>query len=180
MASTQVSGLFSTRRSRALALTRSGSDPEPLALLLLPARLEQFELAEHARRLLEVPRVLALEPGRFRTPEWLRDYAPVRQVKRLRLPGVPRLAVLYHPLQYPLARALLARHEPCELWYLRLDSGAELPDLDELAESRASEVHRVQDPELLSQAEEALRLRLHELGIISGRPFVPGARIGRR
>ncbi len=180
MASTQVSGLFSTRRSRALALSKSGSVPEPLALLLLPAKLEQFEFVDHARRLLEIPRVVALEPGRFRAPGWLRDHAPVRQVKRLRLPGAARIVVLYHPLQYPLARALLARYEQCELWYLRLASGDEIPELDALAEARAFRLHRIHEPEALSEAEGALRLRLHELGIISGRPFVPGARIERR
>ncbi len=35
---------------------------EPLAVLLLPCKLEQFELAKHARGLLSIPRVLALEP----------------------------------------------------------------------------------------------------------------------
>jgi hypothetical protein len=180
VASTQVSGLFSTRRSRALSLSRSGSVPEPLAVLLLPAKLEEFELVEHARRLLEIPRVIALEPGRFRTPGWLRDHAPVRQVKRLRFPGLPRVVVLYHPRQYPLARALLARYEESELWYLRIDGAAELPEIDDLVQARSQEVHQIQEPEGLSAAEEALRLRLHELGIISQRPFVPGARIDRR
>lgn len=180
MASTQISGLFSTRRSRSLSLSSTGSLQEPLAILLLPAKLEQFELVEHARRLLEIPRVVALEPGRFRTPSWFRDHAPVRQVKRLRFPGVPRVVVLYHPRQYPLVRALLARYEQSELWYLRIDAAAELPELDDLAQTRAEDVHRIQEPEARSAAEEALRLRLHELGIISQRPFVPGGRIDRR
>jgi hypothetical protein len=175
---THASGLIGGRLLRAGAVSASASVVEPLGLLLLPVQLEGFEFVEHARRLLEIPRVIALEPGRFRTPGWLRDHAPVRQVRRLRFPGVPRLVVLYDPLQYPLARALLARYEQSELWYLRLDSAAEHPDLDELAESRAFEVHRVQDPDALAEAEEALRLRLRELGIISSRPFVPGGRIG--
>ena len=81
---------------------------EPLGLLLLPSALENFELAEHARGLLQIPRVVALEPGRVRTPSFIRDAAAVRQAKRLKLPGVPRLVVLYHPIQYPLARALCA------------------------------------------------------------------------
>ncbi len=117
---------------------------EPLAVLLLPARLEAFEFESHARALLKIPRVIALEPGRARTPKFLRDHAPVRQAKRLKLPGVPRLLVLYHPIQYPLARALLGRYgegtparprlslratplqsssadtaPPAELWYFR-------------------------------------------------------------
>jgi hypothetical protein len=180
LASTHASGLFSSRRSLALAGSEPKSTREPLALLLLPAKLEQFTCAEHARRLLDIPRVIALEPGRFRTPRWLRDAAPLRQAKRLRLPGDPRVVVLYHSLQYPLARALLARYEQSELWYLRLDDAAEHPELDQLAESRALETHRIQEPRGRSTAEDALRRRLSELGIISQRPFVPGGRIERR
>ncbi len=180
MASTSASGLFSTRRSRAASLSQAKSIREPLAILLLPAKLEHLSFADHARRLLEIPRVIALEPGRLRTPRWLRDAAPLRQVKRLRFPGDPRVVVLYHSLQYPLARALLARYEQSELWYLRIDAAAELPELDDLAQSRALEIHRVQEPEDRSAAEESLRRRLGELGIISQRLFVPGGRIGRR
>lgn len=156
---------------------------EPLALLLLPAALEHFALAEHARRLLAVPRVVALEPPRHRVPGWLRDAIPGRQVRRLRLPGEPRVIVLYDAAQYPLARGLYARYGTVELWYLRGGAepeGDELADLDRLAQERAIRTRPVDSPEALNEAEQALRQRLVELEIISHRPFMPGARIDSR
>lgn len=158
---------------------------EPLAVLLLPARLEEFELAGHARELLAIPRVIALEPGRFRTPRFLREAAAERGARRLRLPGEPRLLVLYHPYQYPLARALSARYEKAELWYVRPDlgqiggddSGDELADLDRLARERATDARVVSHTVPHDELRELLRLRLVELEVISHRPFVPGARI---
>ncbi len=155
---------------------------EPLAILLLPAKLEEFELAAQARELLAIPRVLALEPGRLRTPRLLRDSAAARGVRRLRLPGNPRVVVLYHPRQYPLARALLARYEEAELWYVRPDPerfGADprerLDEFDLLARERATEarVFTAPDDELRRQ----LDLRFREVGIISSRPFLPGTRV---
>jgi hypothetical protein len=163
---------------------------ESLGLLLLPRRLEEFELAEHARSLLAIPRVVALEPGRVRTPRALRDAVAVRQGRRLKLPGSPRLAVLYHPRQYPLARVILARWAEAELWYLRPDVGAlagergytreELLDFDELARARAARIVCAWEREALSAGTAALRERLLELGIISPRAFMPTARHGRR
>lgn len=159
---------------------------EPLALLLLPSKLDEFELAAHARILLRIPRALALEPGRLRTPRLLRQSAPVRAAKRIRLPGEPRVIVLYHPEQYPLARALSARYEQAELWYIRPDpsalvaegGSADLGDLDRLAAERAGQEHLGgQGPDELSEVEERLLMRLRELEVISSRPFVPGARV---
>jgi hypothetical protein len=158
---------------------------EPLALLLLPSKLDEFELGDHARNLLRIPRVLALEPGRLRTPRLLRQSAPVRAAKRISLPGEPRVIVLYRPEQYPLARALSARYQDAELWYIRPDPSAlvvearsaELLDLDRLAAERAGAARLgVQGPEL-SEVEERLLIRLRELEVISSRPFVPGARV---
>ena len=158
---------------------------EPLALLLLPSKLDEFELADHARSLLRIPRVLALEPGRLRTPRLLRQSAPVRAAKRIRLPGEPRVIVLYRPEQYPLARALTARYEEAELWYIRPDPSAllveggsgDLADLDRLATERAGAARLgIQGPQL-SEVEERLLMRLRELEVISSRPFVPGARV---
>jgi hypothetical protein len=158
---------------------------EPLALLLLPSKLDAFELAGHARSLLRIPRVVALEPGRVRTPRLLRQSAPVRAAKRIRLPGEPRVIVLYRPEQYPLARALSARYEEAELWYIRpgpsalfVEGGSvDLADLDRLAGERAGQARLgVQGPEL-SEVEERLLMRLRELEVISSRPFVPGARV---
>lgn len=165
---------------------RRTDHPEPLAVLLLPTALEQFELAEHARELLTIPRVVALEPSRFRTPRLLRDSAPLRQARRLRFPGRPWVLVLYHPEQYRLARALLARYEGAELWYVRRDpeelaprphaQAEELREFDELAYERAT-AERTLAPALDSAvAGSPLRLHLQALGIISQHPFVPGGR----
>ena len=157
---------------------RRERDPqEPLGILLLPCRLEDFELASHARDLLAIPRVVAVEPPARRTPRFLRDTLPMRQARRLRFPGDPRVLVLYHPMQYPLARALMARHD-AELWYIEPSPGVlgeqveELIELDRLARGRARQT--------VAPADDALRYRLRELEIISPRPFVPGARIHAR
>jgi hypothetical protein len=161
---------------------------EPLAVLLLPRRLEDFELSAHARALLAIPRVIAVEPRRPRKGWRVSDVAAIRQARRLRFPGEPRVIVLYHPSQYPLARGLCARYQQIELWYVRTLEAAstppaednELAELDQLAQQRAIEVRVICEPADLEAAEEALRLRMRELEIISHRPFVPGARVERR
>jgi hypothetical protein len=155
---------------------------EPLGILLLPCELEEFELAGHARELLAIPRVVAVEPPRRATPRLLRDTLPGRQAKRLKFPGEPRVLVLYHPVQYPLARALMARHSDAELWYVGRDTGElqaapgytdeDLAELDRLARGRARQT--------IGTGDDALRYRLRELEIISPKPFVPGARIHAR
>jgi hypothetical protein len=160
---------------------------EPLGLLLLPCVLEQFELEEHARGLLQIPRVVALEPGRVRTPSFIRDAAALRQAKRLKLPGTPRLVVLYHPIQYPLARALCARYQEVELWYVRPDpaslrdqggySRQDQLELDDLAVERAARPVAFGAAEVLAAQTASLRDRMSELGIITHRPFVPGGRV---
>jgi hypothetical protein len=171
-------------------LPRSSDLGEPLGVLLLPRKLEQFELGHHARGLLQIPRVIALEPGRMRTPNFMRDAAAMRQARRLRLPGVPRLLVLYHPLQYPLARALRARHQHLELWYVRQDRDSlrdeggnlreEVLDFDQLAAERATRTLVLGTDEVIAAQTASLRDRMEELGIISHRPFVPGGRVERR
>jgi len=154
-----------------------------LAVLLLPGRLEGFAREDHARGLLSIPRVVALEPSRVRPPGFLRDAICQRQARRLRFPGRLRLLVLYHPAQYPLARALCAHYQDLELWYippgreaLNAAGEAHAPDLaalDEMARERATQVlaaneHHVDDA--------ALRLRLRELGVINPHAFMPGRR----
>ncbi len=163
---------------------------EPLGLLLLPCLLEEFEYEAHARQLLAIPRVAAIEPSRFRTPRLLRDSVHMRQAKRLRFPGEPRLLVLYDPRQYPLARALCGRYERAELWYARSESAdREIPhgedrddvsNLDELARDRASQVEILDEESKGGPVGEALHARLIEFGIISHRAFVPDARIDVR
>jgi hypothetical protein len=160
---------------------------EPLGLLLLPGRLEEFPLRAHARRLLDIPRVVAVEASRRRTPRMLRESVPIRQARRMRLPGRPRLLVLYGAEQYRLARALLGRFADAELWYVRIGSAAaeepdaEVVELDDLARERATP-QRVApaDDAGRDEFDERLWDRLRELGIISSRPFVPGTRIGSR
>jgi hypothetical protein len=162
---------------------------EPLGVLLLPCRLEEFSLAAQARDLLAIPRVIALEAPRRRPPRFLRDSVAMRQSRRLRLPGEPRVLVLYHPAQYRLARALRGRYANSELWYMSGDAAAltdeqghtrqELLELDALARQRATETRVVAEDDAPAVVNEALRVRLHELEIISTRPFVPGARVGR-
>ncbi len=161
---------------------------EPLAVLVLPGKLEGFALEAHARDLLSIPRVVALEPSRVRTPGFLREAVSMRQGRRLRFPGVVRVVVLYNPAQYRLARALLGQHEHAELWYIPPTGGgmqdahpaevAELPELDDLARQQAVATLRPKPDGSVDDV--ALRVRLRELGIISPYAFAPGGRIQGR
>jgi hypothetical protein len=157
--------------------------PEPtedsLAVLLLPSKLESFELEAHARELLSIPRVIALEPSRLPTPRFLRNAVGLRQARRLPFPGRPRMIVLYHPAQYPLARALLSHDDELELWYIPPDvaslaGSSELNDLDDLARAHATQIVAVGEGNDVPDAD--LRERMRELDVISARAFVPVAR----
>jgi hypothetical protein len=161
---------------------------ESIAILLLPGEVESFERGAHARSLLSIPRVVALEPSRRRTPRSLREAAALRQARRLRLPGRLRLVVLYHPAQYPLARALCAEHQQAEMWYLPPDPGMldisdpqerrELTASDKLARRRATQVLTA-TPSAQWDDDDPLRLRLRQLEVISPRAFVPEVRFAR-
>ncbi len=154
-----------------------------LAALLLPGPLAGFAREDHARGLLSIPRVIALEPSRLRPPGFLRDQVCSRQARRLRFPGRLRLLVLYHPAQYPLARALCARYQDLELWYIPPERETmeaadeahtrELVALDQIARERATRVIVAGGPYV---DDESLRARLRELGVINPRAFLPGAR----
>jgi hypothetical protein len=152
---------------------------DALAIVLLPGRLETFEHQAQAKSLLAIPRVIALEPSRVRTPRFLREGTVARQAARIQLPGELRAVILYHPAQYPLARALLGRHQRSELWYVAPDldtiDGDELLTFDQLARERAAGIL------LLVQGvdDEPLRVRLQELEVISPRAFLPSARFAR-
>src|SRR6202030_1066187 len=84
---------------------------------------------------------------------------------------------------YRLARALCARYQDLEMWYVppgreAMEAGdaahrRELAALDEMVRERATRVveaseHHVND--------ESLRVRLRELGVINPRAFLPGSR----
>lgn len=98
-----------------------------LVLLLLPRTLEQFILREQAEDLLQANAVIAIEPPRVpygamaRVPISLADVLGGNQAKRMKLPGAARVVVMFHPLQWPLARGLLAANPEAELWYGRWD-----------------------------------------------------------
>ena len=165
-------------------------DPEPLAVLLLPCALEEFALATHARDLLTIPRVVAIEPPHAPTRRLRRNSVSALQARRLRFPGEPRVLVLYHPGQYPLARALLGVHGRAELWYVEphpavLRSGPEpgqeeLVSFDQLARTRAAYRLLVATANGDPHAEnEPLRSRLWELGVITHRPFLAGVLASR-
>lgn len=169
--------------SRRAALTMSVQ--EPLGVLILPRKLEEFDLAAHARDLLEIPRVVAVEPSRFQRRSMLGDdIKALRQARRLRFPGQPKVVVLYTPRDYHLARALSARHA-AEVWYFRGTAieppsteaeGAELALLDQMADEVAVQTLVAGATESVRSDNEPLRRRLVELEVISARPFVPGAR----
>jgi hypothetical protein len=164
------------------------TDRDSMAILLLPGPLEGFERQEHARSLLSIPRVVALEASRWRTPSLLRNAAPMRQARRLRLPGRLRVVILYHPAQYPLALALCGQHDEAELWYLppeRSDvSGRNAEETQELLVSdslaRDRSVQTLTETPGGDSYDDPLRLRLRELEVISARAFVPEVRFSSR
>jgi hypothetical protein len=148
-------------------------DDRPLCVLMLPERLEEFRLRERAEDLLTGPGVVAVDPPRLspaRLPQVVADGLAAGQARRLRLPGAPRALVLFHPLQYTLARALLARFPDAELWYgrpaLEPPVEARVRALDELAAARADlRFNPVQE----RSANRMLWERMEGLGVPSGR-----------
>jgi hypothetical protein len=105
---------------------------KPICVLLLPRELEDFILREQAEDLLRAPGVVAVDPPRMpygtfgRVPDGVATGLAARQARRLvrvlrRDRGEPRVVVIFHPLQYPLARAVIAACPGSELWYGRWD-----------------------------------------------------------
>jgi hypothetical protein len=120
----------------------------PIAVLLLPRTLERFILREQAEDLLRAPGVVAVEPGRLPYGAFgrLAD-APARrlaagQARRMlrRLPGRPAAVVLFHPLQWPLARELCAR-TGAEAWYGRWDRYEAAYDAGPALRARLERLH---------------------------------------
>jgi hypothetical protein len=135
-------GGIAERASRA-----TGEEPPPIAVLLLPRELESFILRDQAEDLLTAPGVVAVEPARvpygayLRLPASVADGLAATQARRLRLPGVPRAIVIFHPLQYPLARGLIAQHRDAELWYWRWDRYEVAYDATPRQRERLEELH---------------------------------------
>ena len=119
----------------------------PLCVLLLPRELEQFILRDQAEDLLTAPGVVAIEPARVPYGAYLRVPAPVAdglaatQARRLKLRGRPAAVVIFHPLQYPMARALISEHPDCELWYWRWDRYEVAYDASPRRRARLEELH---------------------------------------
>jgi hypothetical protein len=150
----------------------------PLLVLLLPRRLERFELEVQARELLAEPGAVAVDPARLplaRLPAALAAGLAVGQAKRMRLPGPAAAVAIFHPLQFYLAGALLARHPMAELWYGEPELDAERAAASARARARLEQLHAAAalraalrfsaGPELdLGR----LRARMAELGIPAG------------
>jgi hypothetical protein len=104
-------------------------EPQPRVLLLLPRPLDGFILEDQARDLLRADGVIAADPPRVRygavarLPGPLRDILAIGTARRLlrALDGELRAVAIFHPVQWPLARALLAAQPLAELWYGRWD-----------------------------------------------------------
>jgi hypothetical protein len=122
-----------------------------ICALLLPRTLERFILRDQAEDLLRAIGVVAVEPPRLpygamgRMPAWLAEGIATRQGRRLArsLPGDPKAVVIFHPLQYPLARGLLTAAPGCELWYGRWDRYEEAYDAPPKMRERLHELHEL-------------------------------------
>lgn len=118
-----------------------------LLVLLLPSPLEEFEGRTQAQSLLGAGGAVAVEPPRVsyerlvRAPAAIRDGVASGQAKRLlkRLPSEVRAVAVFHPFQYPLARAIVGR-AGCELWYGGAEPAGDdaAGDLHRLALERAA------------------------------------------
>ena len=141
----------------------------PLAVLLLPAKLEQSSQRERIEALLQAPGAIAVEPPAVgygsRRPGLLRERIAAGQARRMSLPGQPRAIVVFDARQYPLARALLAEHPEAELWY----SGEGGDDLHEAALARAALRFEAGGDVPVREQNRPLHERMEALGIESGR-----------
>jgi hypothetical protein len=149
---------------------RKRTAPEiPLAVVLLPSKLEESPQRERIEALLQSPGAVAVEPpaiGYGSRPGLLRQTIAAGQAKRMSLPGQPRAIVVFDERQYPLARALLAEHPEAELWY----SGASGGDLHEAAEARAALRFDAEGGDTpVREQNRPLHERMEALGIESGR-----------
>jgi hypothetical protein len=125
--------------------SRSGT----LCVLLLPAPLRGFILRDQAEDLLRAPGVVAVEPGRVpygaygRLPRAAADRLARLQARRVlrSLDGEPRVVVIFHALQEPVARAIAEAVPGCELWYWRWDRYERAYDASPRLRGRLDELH---------------------------------------
>jgi hypothetical protein len=125
----------------------------PVCLLLLPRKLEGFILRDQAEELLAGGGVEQCPPPRIpyglvgRLPSSLGGLLAAAQAsaefKRLRRRSeTPRAVVIFHPLQLPLAEALIKRAgADCELWYGRWDRYEAAYDAGPKLRQRLSALH---------------------------------------
>ena len=124
----------------------------PICVLLLPRALERFILRDQAEDLLRAAVSIAVDPPRMpygafaRVPLAVGDALAARQARRLvrtlrRGVGEPRVVVIFHPLQYPLARAIMAVCPGCELWYWRWDRYEQAYDASPKQRERLENLH---------------------------------------
>ncbi len=120
----------------------------PLCLLLLPRTLEHFILRDQAEDLLRAPGVISREPGRVPYGAWARlpprlgaPLATRQATALLRgLDGTPKVVVIFHPLQLPVAEAIMAR-TGAELWYSRWDRYEAAHDAPAPLRARLEQLH---------------------------------------
>lgn len=118
------------------------------AVLLLPRNLEGFIQRDQALDLLRSPAVHAIEPKGIPFGAYLRlPPGPARALaathaRGIRLPDDVRAITVFHPVQWPLAEALLKHRCPkAELWYLVWDRYDHALDADERMRERLAEWH---------------------------------------
>jgi glycosyltransferase involved in cell wall biosynthesis len=120
---------------------------DPVALLLVPRTVDRFILYDQGQDLLRAPGVVAVEAPRIpygalgRLPDWLADTLAGTQARRLRVPGQPVVAMIFHPFQWPFAKALLARWPDLKLWYGLFDRTPAAPDAGARTKARLEELH---------------------------------------
>ena len=87
---------------------------EPIAVLLLPRRVEELEQRAEVEALLRCRGVVALEPGPLPPSAGRRARGQARRMLR-RLPGRPAAVVVLGEREQPLAEELVERVAGCEL-----------------------------------------------------------------